>query len=144
MEGYLQNKKEIKHDYKKDSCFTAFILALCLHSRLHRKGVSTELVRFFIRDHVPTDEGVFAEFGSFTYLPSLSADGRFEAAQSMENHKSDLVDIESIVPDIEITGIREDLSGLNDDLVGERKVSFLCNGHPYSFTLVGMRRETDG
>ncbi len=46
--------------------------------------------------------------------------------------------IQSIVPDIEITEIEEDLSGLNDGLDGERKVSFLCNGHPYSFTLVGM------
>ena len=46
--------------------------------------------------------------------------------------------VQSIVPDIEITGIEEDLSGLNNDLDGKRKVSFLCNGHPYSFTLVGM------
>ena len=49
-----------------------------------------------------------------------------------------LQSIGSIVPDIEITGIKEDLSGLNDDLEGERSVSFLCNGHLYSFTLVGM------
>ena len=45
--------------------------------------------------------------------------------------------VQSIVPDIAITDIREDLSGLNEDFDGRRSVSFLCNGRPYRFDLKG-------
>ena len=47
--------------------------------------------------------------------------------------------IQAIVPDIEITEVKEDLSELNEYHEGVRTVSFLCNGHPYSFQLEGMR-----
>ena len=47
--------------------------------------------------------------------------------------------VQAIVPDIEITEVREDLSGLNEYHEGVRSVSFLCNGHPYTFQLKGMR-----
>ena len=54
--------------------------------------------------------------------------------------------VQSIVPDITITDIKEDLSGMTFELLpsedpyapatnGTRSVSFLCNGHPYSITL---------
>jgi len=54
--------------------------------------------------------------------------------------------INAIVPCIEITDIREDLSKMTDEMVqdkenpwmmtdGTRSVSFLCNGHPYSIEL---------
>lgn len=46
--------------------------------------------------------------------------------------------VQSIIPDITITDIREDLSGLNEYHDGNRSVSFVCNGHSYSFTLTGM------
>ena len=54
--------------------------------------------------------------------------------------------VQSIVGDIQITGIQEDISGITDELMvddgvysiptdGKRSVSFLCNGHPYSIEL---------
>lgn len=54
--------------------------------------------------------------------------------------------VQSIASDIEITDIREDLSGMTEELTntddvyvmptdGKRAVSFLCNGHPYSIEL---------
>ncbi|MBQ6174394.1 MAG: hypothetical protein IJK28_07205 [Clostridia bacterium] len=55
-----------------------------------------------------------------------------------------LTGIDAIVPDIEITDIAEDLSGMTAEMVpgemgrltdGKRTVSFLCNGHPYSTEL---------
>ena len=57
-----------------------------------------------------------------------------------------LTGIDAIVPDIEITDIVEDTSGMTVEMVpdeknpwmltdGKRSVSFLCNGHPYSVEL---------
>ncbi len=54
--------------------------------------------------------------------------------------------IQSIVPDIKITDVREDLSKMTDEMKlprnpalppvnGKRTVSFVCNGHPYSIEL---------
>ncbi len=53
--------------------------------------------------------------------------------------------IQSIVPDIEITDVKEDLSGMTEEMTsseesgemtdGTRSVSFLCNGHPYAIEL---------
>ncbi len=54
--------------------------------------------------------------------------------------------IQSIVKDIEITDVREDLSGVTDEMTqaddpfspmtdGIRSVSFKCNGHEYSVTM---------
>lgn len=54
--------------------------------------------------------------------------------------------IQSIVPDIKITDIRENLSKMTDELTfsedpalpnvnGKRTVSFVCNNHPYSIEL---------
>jgi len=54
--------------------------------------------------------------------------------------------VQSIVGDIRITGIQEDISGMTDELMvddgvysipsdGKRSVSFQCNGHPYSIEL---------
>ncbi len=50
--------------------------------------------------------------------------------------------IQSIVPDITITDIKEDLSGITEEAThrtppydGTRTVSFKCNGHDYSVTL---------
>lgn len=54
--------------------------------------------------------------------------------------------VNTIVPDIEISDIREDLSGMTEELVesdnpgllpadGKRSVSFTCNGHEYSIEL---------
>ncbi len=56
-----------------------------------------------------------------------------------------LTGIAAIVPDIRITGVEEDLSGMTVEMVpneigrltdGKRTVSFQCNGHPYSIELV--------
>lgn len=55
--------------------------------------------------------------------------------------------VNAIVPDVEITDIREDLSGMTEEMTtpknlferatdGKRSVSFLCNGHPYAVELV--------
>ena len=46
--------------------------------------------------------------------------------------------IQAIVPDVVISDVREDLSGLDDNLEGLRSVSFLCNGHPYSVELESL------
>ena len=46
--------------------------------------------------------------------------------------------IQSIVPDIEISEIKEDLSGLDENLDGTRSVSFLCNGHFYETELESL------
>ena len=54
--------------------------------------------------------------------------------------------VQAIVPDISITDIREDLSGMTEEMVwpedlshsptdGTRSVSFVCNGHDYSIEL---------
>lgn len=54
--------------------------------------------------------------------------------------------VQTIVPDIQITDVREDLSGMTDEMTfdqdfavppnnGKRSVSFNCNGHPYSIEL---------
>lgn len=54
--------------------------------------------------------------------------------------------VNTIVPDIEITNVREDLSGMTDELTmpdnlmspptnGKRSVAFTCNGHEYSIEL---------
>ena len=52
--------------------------------------------------------------------------------------------VQTIVPDIEITNIREDLSGMTEEMTvsddhmmldGTRSVSFTCNGHEYSIEL---------
>lgn len=61
-------------------------------------------------------------------------------------YTSILTGIDAIVPDIKITEIKEDLSGMTEEMVpdektpwmmtdGKRSVSFLCNGHPYSVEL---------
>ena len=54
--------------------------------------------------------------------------------------------IQSIVPDIEITDVKEDLSGMTEEMSsseesgemtdGTRGISFLCNGHPYAIELI--------
>ena len=60
-----------------------------------------------------------------------------------------LTGIDAIVPDIEITDIVEDTSGMTVEMVpdeknpwmmtdGKRSVSFLCNGHPYSVELTSL------
>lgn len=57
--------------------------------------------------------------------------------------------VDAIVPDIGITEIREDLSGMTEEMTplpgsaylltdGLRSVSFRCNGHPYSVTLTSQ------
>lgn len=54
--------------------------------------------------------------------------------------------VQAIVPDVRITEVKEDLSGVTDDMEeadnpyeppsdGVRSVSFLCNGHPYDAEL---------
>lgn len=54
--------------------------------------------------------------------------------------------VQAIVPDVRITEVKEDLSGVTDDMEeadnpyeppsdGVRCVSFLCNGHPYDAEL---------
>ncbi len=57
--------------------------------------------------------------------------------------------VQAIVPDIAITEVTEDLSGVTEELLppaegeyewtdGVRSVSFLCNGHPYSVELQSL------
>lgn len=43
--------------------------------------------------------------------------------------------VQAIMPDAQITAVREDLSGMNEYLEGSRKVFFECNGHAYVVTL---------
>ena len=43
--------------------------------------------------------------------------------------------VQAILPDAQITAVREDLSGMNEYLEGSRKVFFECNGHTYVVTL---------
>ena len=43
--------------------------------------------------------------------------------------------VQAIMPETKITGVREDLSGMHEDLEGERKVFFECNDHSYVVTL---------
>lgn len=48
--------------------------------------------------------------------------------------------MQAIIPGIAITGVREDLSGMTEDMSfsgvdGTRSVDFCVNGHPYSVTL---------
>lgn len=43
--------------------------------------------------------------------------------------------VQAIMPEAQITNVREDLSGMNEYLEGSRKVSFECNGHAYVKTL---------
>ena len=65
------------------------------------------------------------------------------------SHRSNtlfLKGIQSIVPDIEITDVKEDLSGMTEEMSsseesgemtdGTRGISFLCNGHPYAIELI--------
>ena len=40
-------------------------------------------------DYIPTEEEIFSEYGSFTYLNCCSFDGRFIALQSVEKRESD-------------------------------------------------------
>lgn len=57
-----------------------------------------------------------------------------------------LLGVQSIVPDVQITDVKEDLTGLMEEMEeadnpyeppsdGVRSVSFLCNGHPYDAEL---------
>ncbi|MBR2799642.1 MAG: hypothetical protein IKE04_01955 [Oscillospiraceae bacterium] len=55
-----------------------------------------------------------------------------------------LLGVQSIVPEITITDIVEDLTGMDEELDGTRSVSFLCNGHPYQMELTSMRDWIDG
>ena len=43
--------------------------------------------------------------------------------------------VQAILPDAQITAVREDLSGMNEYLEGSRKVFFEFNGHSYVVTL---------
>lgn len=43
--------------------------------------------------------------------------------------------VQAIMPDAQITAVREDLSGMNEYLEGSRKVFFEFNGHSYVVTL---------
>lgn len=43
--------------------------------------------------------------------------------------------VQAIIPDAQITAVREDLSGMNEFLEGARKVFFEFNGHSYVVTL---------
>ena len=55
-----------------------------------------------------------------------------------------LMGVQAIVPEISITDVTEDLSGMNEELEGTRSVSFLCNGHPYQVELTSMRDWING
>ena len=55
-----------------------------------------------------------------------------------------LMGVQSIVQDITITDITEDLAGMNEELDGTRSVSFLCNGHTYRAELTSMGDWIDG
>ena len=55
-----------------------------------------------------------------------------------------LMGIQAIVPEITITDITEDLSGMDDELEGTRSVSFLCNGHPYRAEMPSLGDWIDG
>ena len=43
--------------------------------------------------------------------------------------------VQAIMPEAQITAVREDLTGMNAYLEGSRKVFFECNGHTYVVTL---------
>lgn len=53
-----------------------------------------------------------------------------------------LLGVQAVVPDITITDVQEDLSGVTEEMDmetytdGTRKVSFLCNGHAYEIELI--------
>ncbi len=45
---------------------------------------------WWLRSHVPTEDELFEDFGSFTYLPTESYDGRYRAELNIERRDGDL------------------------------------------------------
>ena len=45
---------------------------------------------WWLRSYIPTEEELFEDFGSFTYLPTDSYDGRYRAELNIERREGDL------------------------------------------------------
>ena len=45
---------------------------------------------WWLRSYVPTEEELFEDFGSFTYLPTDSYDGKYRAELNIERREGDL------------------------------------------------------
>ena len=77
------------------------------------------------------------DYEALTWMPTSDKiyvfDAEFFNIEGM--YTEFLQGVQSIMPEVKITGVREDLSGMNEDLEGERKVFFECNDHSYVVTL---------
>ena len=98
----------------------------------HRAG-SDAILLALGAGHYDCDTGDWSPFSNEIYA--------FDEEVLDEDHMYTLFlkGVQAIVPDVVITEIREDLSGLDQCHEGIRSVSFLCNGHPYTFQLKGQR-----
>lgn len=84
------------------------------------------------------------DYNTFTWTPTSDKVYAFDAEVfNIEGMYTEiLLGVDAIVPDITITDVQEDLSGITEEMDfetysdGTRKVSFLCNGHPYEIELI--------
>lgn len=84
------------------------------------------------------------DYNTFTRTPTSDKVYAFDAEMfNVEGMYTELLQgIDAIVPDITITDVQEDLSGITEEMDwetysdGTRKVSFLCNSHPYEIELI--------
>ena len=80
--------------------------------------------------------GVY-DYDALTWTPTSEQiyvfDAEFFNVEGM--YTEFLQGVQSIMPDAQITDVREDLSGMNEYLEGKRKVLFEFNGHSYVVTL---------
>lgn len=84
------------------------------------------------------------DYNTFTWTPTSDKVYAFDAEVfNVEGMYTEILQgIDVIVPDITITDVQEDLSGITEEMDwetysdGTRKVSFLCNGHPYEIELI--------
>lgn len=91
------------------------------------------------------DEGLGQyDYNTFTWTPTSDKVYAFDAEVfNIEGMYTEILQgIDVIVPDITITDVQEDLSAITEEMDmetytdGTRKVSFLCNGHPYEIELI--------
>ncbi len=77
------------------------------------------------------------DYDTLTFTPTSDKiyvfDGEFFNIEGM--YTEFLQGVQAIMPDAQITAVREDLSGMNEYLEGSRKVFFEFNGHSYVVTL---------
>ena len=77
------------------------------------------------------------DYEALTWMPTSDKiyvfDAEFFNIEGM--YTEFLQGVQAIMPEVKITGVREDLSSMNEDLEGERKVFFECNDHSYVVTL---------